>query len=110
MSNAHAFFTEFVLLDNIIDNFIAILPPIDPCASCATLRDQLLLHTHAHAATIQLHSNLGGVDGPEGSKDIAAAKAAAALLEFAQLSEMTFVDPIMAVSPFSSPDCHAHRT
>ncbi|KAH9949952.1 hypothetical protein B0H21DRAFT_725428 [Amylocystis lapponica] len=97
MANVDSFFTEFFVLDSIIDSFTASLPAIDGAANWLAARDLLIVHTYARAATIQLYSNFRDAEGLEGCKDLSAAKAAIVLLDGISLSEITFLDPIMAI-------------
>lgn len=72
----------------------------------------LATHTLARAATIQLRSNFKDYDRLNDRKDLAAAQAAAALLENFNVPPVC-VDPILAVcspigAPASLPHPHAY--
>ncbi|KZT10470.1 uncharacterized protein LAESUDRAFT_755967 [Laetiporus sulphureus 93-53] len=92
------FATDFLVLDSVIDQFVASLPPIETAPTQNGARTLLLTYTFALAATIQVHGTLkqtGG--GTAQEKDVAAAHAAAAALDGIDLAQLPFVDPILAI-------------
>lgn len=94
--NRNEFHGRFNALDGLIDRFIASLPPVERSGNPDAILTSLVTHTMARAATIQLRSNFRGQDRMNDRKDLAAAQAAAGLLDNLNLVP-TNVDPILAV-------------
>ncbi|KAH9945112.1 uncharacterized protein BXZ73DRAFT_73316 [Epithele typhae] len=89
------FFARYVALDALIDRFTSSLPPIDRSTPDAALTC-LVTHTLAYAATIQIRSSFKPLDRMNDHKDLAAAEAAATVLENLNLPP-TNIDPILAI-------------
>ncbi|CCL99476.1 uncharacterized protein FIBRA_01494 [Fibroporia radiculosa] len=87
---------EFATLDRVIDHFIAGLAPIEICAE-QDIAQMLLTHTLASVATIQLHLKMDSAEGLAESRAVAAARAAAAVLDGVSLAQLKFVDPVLAI-------------
>ncbi|EJF64875.1 hypothetical protein DICSQDRAFT_167027 [Dichomitus squalens LYAD-421 SS1] len=87
---------RFVVLDGLIDRFIAALPPLDRSGDADATMTSLVTHTLARAATIQLRSSFKDFDGINDRKDLSAAEAAAALLDNLNIPPV-YVDPILAI-------------
>ena len=65
--------------------------------SPAGTRDLLVTHSLAYAATIQLHKNFTSRNANSNPKCLAAAAAIVTILDHVDLSELTFINPIMGV-------------
>ncbi|KAM5531794.1 hypothetical protein V8D89_014564 [Ganoderma adspersum] len=90
------FYGRYVALDGLIDRFTSALPPLDRSRDAGAAMTSLATHTLARAATIQLRSNFKDYDRLNDRKDLAAAQAAAALLENFNIPPVC-VDPILAI-------------
>ncbi|KZT10467.1 uncharacterized protein LAESUDRAFT_711634 [Laetiporus sulphureus 93-53] len=104
MVYAEHFVTDFLVLDGMIDQFVASLSPIEAAPTWQDdARMLLLTHTFALAATIQVHGTLKQAEGGTAQgRDVAAAHAAAAARGSTNLAQLAFVDPILAERP---PSC-----
>ncbi|OBZ66214.1 Chromatin structure-remodeling complex protein RSC30 [Grifola frondosa] len=97
MPDTTNFYGNFMALDSVIDQFTASLLPLEFVVDDDIARTSLVTYTFARAATIQLHSNFKEPNRIGESKDVAAAKAAVAALDTLNVSEWSFVDPILAI-------------
>ncbi|KAI0671826.1 hypothetical protein C8Q78DRAFT_1031033 [Trametes maxima] len=95
-TNPNEFYGRFLLLDGIIDRFVASLPPIERAGDPEIALTSLVAHTFARAATIQLRSNFRDQGGMNDGKDLLAAQAAAVALERCNITTH-FVDPILSI-------------
>ncbi|KZT10443.1 uncharacterized protein LAESUDRAFT_425502 [Laetiporus sulphureus 93-53] len=92
------FIADSLVLDSVIDQFIASLPPIGTPPTQEDARKLLLTHTFALTATIQVHGTLKQAEGGTAQgKDVVAAHAAVAALDSIDLAQLAFADPILAI-------------
>ncbi|PIL35487.1 transcription factor [Ganoderma sinense ZZ0214-1] len=96
VTDRNDFYARYVVLDGLIDRFTAALSPLDRSRDADAAMTVLVTHTLARAATIQLRSSFKDYDRLKDRKDLAAAQAAAALLENFNVPPVS-VDPILAI-------------
>ncbi|KAJ7697667.1 hypothetical protein B0H17DRAFT_1130271 [Mycena rosella] len=90
--NHNKFCDEFSKLDEVIEAFKQILPRIEPGSTQSLL---LVVHTIAHAATIQLHNPFCLKSPGSRARAGAAAMAVVALLRQTNVPELGYVDAIV---------------
>ncbi|KAH9918952.1 uncharacterized protein B0H18DRAFT_1120056 [Fomitopsis serialis] len=97
MAYVEQFAAEFFVLENIIEQFIAALPPLHGAVEQGIARDLLVTHTFALVASMQVLSALRqGQNGGPG-RDLEAARRAITAFDSVNLGALAYVDPIMAV-------------
>ena len=99
-SDTPSFQSQFVALDNRIEQFKAALPSLSQATSmhADVVRSLLAIHTLCHCATIQLHSPFAGENHNSSNKVMTAAHTAASVLQGIPVPQLIYVDPIMGVS------------
>ena len=104
VTDAPGFQSQFVALDNRIEQFRASLPPLSQATSMRpdVVRALLAIHTLCYCATIQLHSPFAQNHQPSNSKISAAANGAASVVQAIPMPQIVYVDPIMGVSVWPS--------
>ncbi|KAH7908226.1 hypothetical protein BJ138DRAFT_1091644 [Hygrophoropsis aurantiaca] len=92
---------QFTTLDNLIDRFLSLLPPIDHAenrSSSSNYRRLLAIHTFSAISTIQLHHIFRSSHAPSNEKSIAAARTIASVLDKVNTRGLGYFNPAMATS------------
>ncbi|TCD63043.1 hypothetical protein EIP91_006056 [Steccherinum ochraceum] len=101
MPDFDGFYVQVFRLDAVLRSFTASLLALDrpEVAGNVELGAHLLVtHTYVYAAIIRLHTHLeAAMTGYEERHDLRAAKQAADAIDMVQLTELPFLDPILAI-------------
>ena len=96
--------SSFSSLDQLIDSFAGVLPPVHTMNSTSRAHISVLIHTITYTSTIQLHSILANTDARSSTKSLATAQAAIGLLstidalrEHDDVAQFPVLNPTFAV-------------
>lgn len=101
--NVNAFYTEFLSLDQRIEDFKSQLMPlvnVDMTTEFDSLRSLHIVHCLAHAATIQLHSPFADQNQNSRAKSLNAALGIVRAGAESRSYDFICMHPLMAVSTF----------